>query len=217
MPELPEVETITNDLKHTVVGAEIVDFWSNSPVQVIPNINTVRQAVLGKKIITAERRAKLILLKIGTTFLGIHLKMTGRLLFKKQKDSPDKYCHVILALKKQKNKDLLELRFCDVRKFGYLRLFKNASELKRVVESKLGPEPFSEKFTASNLEKTLGRKNVAIKTVLLDQKLVSGIGNIYANEALFLAGIRPDKKAKILGHKDVRILRDSIRKVLKRV
>lgn len=216
MPELPEVETITNDLKHTVVGAEIVGFWSNSPAQVVPNINSVRQAVVGKKITSAQRRAKLMLLEIGPSFLGIHLKMTGRLLFKKQKDPTDKYCHVIFTLKKSNTKDLLELRFCDVRKFGYIRLFKNKEELKSVVENKLGPEPFSQKFTVGYLEKVLAKKNVAIKTVIMDQTLVSGIGNIYSNEALFLAGISPTKKASILGYKEIRILRDSIRNVLKK-
>ncbi len=216
MPELPEVETITNDLKHTVVGAEIVDFWSNSPAQVVPNINSVRQAVLGKKIITAKRLAKLMLLKVGTSFLGIHLKMTGRLLFKKQKDPPDKYSHVIFTLKKPHTKDLFELRFCDVRKFGYIRLFKNKKDLERMVKDKLGPEPFSEKFTASYLEQVLAKKNVAIKTVLMDQTIISGIGNIYANEVLFLAGIRPNRIAKSLKFKEIKSLKENIQKVLKK-
>ncbi|MCL5675921.1 MAG: bifunctional DNA-formamidopyrimidine glycosylase/DNA-(apurinic or apyrimidinic site) lyase [Patescibacteria group bacterium] len=267
MPELPEVETITNDLKHTVVGAVITDFWANSSKQVIPGVKTVKTAAIGKKIVSAKRRAKLILLQLNSyssnvarssrsalqnsnnksIYLGIHLKMTGRLLLRRKKDLPDPCTRAIFTLQKNSNvrhsgerqrlqnrfrtqlrksyagqarqndeEKILELRFCDIRKFGYIRLFKNKEELKSVVDSKLGPEPYSEKFTASYLKKVLAKKNVAIKTALMDQTLISGIGNIYSNEALFLVGIDPRRKAKSLKFKECKSLKDNIQKVLKK-
>lgn len=211
MPELPEVETITNDLKHTVVGETITDFSSTSPKQIIPSVSLVKKAIVGLKITGVERRAKLLLLVLkGDKYLGIHFKMTGRVLLRKIGDTQDLYTRAVITLKNK------ELRFCDVRKFGYIRLFKNKKDLERVVENKLGPEPFSKKFTVSYLEQVLARKNVAIKTVLMDQTIISGIGNIYANEALFWAGIRPNRIAKSLKFKEIKSLKENIQKVLKK-
>lgn len=215
MPELPEVETIKNDLARTVVGETITDFSSNSPQQIIPSPAVVKKSVVGAKITGVERRAKLLLLKIqpysrSNLYLGIHLKMTGRMLLRKPNDRPDPYTRVIITLKNK------ELRFCDIRKFGYVKLFKDKQELEKELNAKLGPEPFSPQFTVNYLQKILSHKNTNIKTAIMDQSLISGIGNIYANEALYLAGIKPTKKAKILGYKEIGILRDSIRKVLKK-
>lgn len=216
MPELPEVETITNDLKHTVVGATILDFWTNSPQQILPTEKIVQKAVVGKKIKNANRSAKLMLLRVGEHYLGIHLKMTGRLLLRRQKDPPDPYAHVIFTLSRPKHKELLELRFCDVRKFGYIRLFRDKEELIRVVQSKLGPEPFAEEFTTKYLQKVFSHKSSSIKTVLMDQSMISGIGNIYANEALFLAGVDPRRKANEIKKTEIKKLVTSIKTVLQK-
>ncbi len=239
MPELPEVETVTNDLQHTVVGTAIVDFWTDSPKQVIPNVQTVKRAITGKKIVNVQRRAKLILLQIEKVYLGIHLKMTGRLLLRREGDPPDLYTRVIFFLQyftktkslvnsrysrklqemnsfKPPDNKFFELRFCDIRKFGYVKFFKNKEELERVVHKKLGPEPLTQEFTVAYLQKIFSSKNTNIKTAIMDQKLISGIGNIYANEVLYLAGIKPGRKAKSLTFKEFKSLRKSIQTVLKK-
>lgn len=220
MPELPEVETIVLDLKKTIVDATIVDFWTDSPKQVLPSIETVREEIVGDEVVGVERAGKLVLIEMYNVqckmynFLGIHLKMSGRILLRSKNDPSDKYCHALFTLKHSKQKKLFELRFCDTRKFGYIRLFKNKEDLENSVQKKLGPEPFSPGFTAGYLQKTLSRKNIPIKTIIMDQSIISGVGNIYANEALFLAGIDPRRKTSSLKFKEFKSLRESLLKVL---
>ncbi len=227
MPELPEVETIINDLKQSVIGATVVDFWENSPKQVVPSVGEVKESVIGSTIVGVERRGKLILIEMYNVkckiynYIGIHLKMSGRLLLRKKNDPPDRYAHAIFSLKKipkqvWDDKWERELRFCDTRKFGYVKLFGDKKDLEKSVHQKLGPEPLSKDFTPEYLRQVLKHKNVSIKTTLLDQSLIAGIGNIYANEALFLASIRPTRKTKSLKFKEFKSLKESIIKVLKK-
>ncbi len=211
MPELPEVETITNDLKNTVIGSQILDFWTDSPKQIV---GSVKDSVVDTKIVNVARRAKTIVLSIKnqvlSKYLVIHLKMTGRLLLRKQSDPPDKYVHAIFKLNNNR-----ELRFSDTRKFGYVKIFKDEESLNASYK-KHGLEPFSIEFTADHLYQKLKNKSVAIKTALLDQQVVSGVGNIYAGEALFLAKIKPDTKSKVLSYKVIKLLREKIIEVLKK-
>jgi formamidopyrimidine-DNA glycosylase len=227
MPELPEVETITNDLKKSVLGYEISDFWTDSPTQILPNAIAVKKGIIAGKIIGVERLGKLIVFWVSwysgikalkQHFLGIHLKMSGRVFLRKKSDAPDKYCHAILTMRSTKtdfNDPSYELRFCDMRKFGYIRFYRNKEELEKMVNTKLGPGPFDKKFTASYLQDKFSGKNTTIKSALLNQRIISGIGNIYANEALFVAGIRPNKAVTYLNINVLKRLRTSIIKVLK--
>lgn len=216
MPELPEVTTIAQDLKKSIVGTTILEFFSTSPQQIIPSLTVVKKAIERAKIIDVQRRAKLILLVLKTDkedrkYLGIHLKMTGRLLLRKTGEKEDPFTRAVFTLEKKR-----QLRFCDVRKFGYLRLFINEKELQKMVHARLGPEPFSGDFSTVYLKEKLKNRSINIKALIMDQTAISGIGNIYANEALFLAKIKPHRRAKSLNKKEILLLYENIREALKR-
>jgi len=150
--------------------------------------------------VEVSRRAKYILFRLASgKYLVVHLGMTGRLLF-----SPDDYVKVIFNLSGKR-----ALYFSDARLFGKIRFYEHYPELK------LGPEPLSNEFTAERLKAILKGRKTAIKNLLLDQKLISGIGNIYAVEALFRAGISPERRAASLKPDEIKKLREAIREVLR--
>ena len=209
MPELPEVETIKRDLQQLVVGKKILDVTTDSPKQVKPSLKLVKKAIIGMAIKKVERRAKLIQIFLSNNkILIIHLKLTGRVLIRDKQDPLDKWQHVTINLNGNQ-----ELRFCDLRKFGWVKLVTN-KEL-QIINKELGVEPFDKEFTVDYLKKLFAKTNRAIKIVIMDQKKISGIGNIYANDALFLAGINPRRPAKKLRNSEVTKLRKAIKKVLK--
>jgi len=209
MPELPEVETIKRDLVKLLVGRKILDITTNTPKQVKPSLEEVKKEIEGKKIKGVKRRAKFLLISLSDNLvLGIHLRMTGQLFFRKKGEQKDKYQRVVISLSGGK-----ELRFNDLRKFGYLQLIKGKKELDSILK-KFGPEPFLD-LTFSYFKKLLSSTSRAIKVVLMDQTKISGIGNIYANDALFLARIFPGQKADEISPYKVKKLYDAILKVLK--
>jgi len=225
MPELPEVETIRQDLSKLIVGKTITDITTSAPKMVQPSLDEVKKVVVGKKIAGVERRAKILIFRFrprDSKFLLIHLKLTGQLIYRASKrftsqESPlsgatlrggGRYTRVII-----KFSDDSCLYFNDLRKFGWMRLV--GSEEWGVESQKLGPEPFDKKFTDKYLKEVFGKTVRPIKVVLLDQKKIAGIGNIYANDALFLARIDPRRPAKSLTEKEIKKLRTSILKALK--
>ena len=227
MPELPEVETIRRDLSRLIVGKKILDISTDSPKQVQPSLAVVKKMVVGKKILGVKRRAKLLILKLGgrsnkkreslrtlkasedtEKFLAIHLKLTGRLLVRRSGDPPDDWEHVTISLSGNK-----ELRFADLRKFGWIRLVD--SDQLSVISDELGIEPLIPEFTLEKFIQIIHSSTRPIKLVLMDQEKIAGVGNIYANDALFLAKIRPDKPAKKLSDLEIKKLREAIIKVLK--
>jgi len=217
MPELPEVETIKQDLKRLIVGAKILEITTNSAKQVKPSLEVVKKAVVGRKIAGVERKGKMLIIKLGDkSFLLIHLKLTGRLLVRNKNDPPDDWQRVTIKLKtqstKRKSKDL-ELRFCDLRKFGWMKL-ANSNQLS-VVSDQLGIEPLMPEFTLENFSRILKSSSRPVKLILMDQTKIAGIGNIYASEALFVAGIRPDRPATKLRNYEITKLQKAVKKVLK--
>ena len=211
MPELPEVETIKNDLIEKILGQKIV------AVDVL-NLRSVRSTDLKKKLIGAhfsgiDRVGKLLILKIGSDkILLIHLKMTGQLIFRDQdnlivgghsdgliQDLPNRHTRIIL-----KFKNGATLYFNDLRKFGYWQLV-NESELQKII-SKYGPEPLSDTFDSEYLRNILSKTKRNIKAVLLDQSLIAGIGNIYADEILFAAGVLPERMANDLSDGEIKAI-----------
>jgi formamidopyrimidine-DNA glycosylase len=244
MPELPEVETIKRDLSRLIVGAKILDIETDTPKMVQPSLSVVKKAVVGKRVLKIKRRAKLIIIALGSDldevkvtlkaqrttektefFLVVHLKLTGRLLVRKPSDPPDDWQHVAIKLKaksapasprqsrgraKRKSRKL-ELRFCDLRKFGWIRLVTN-KEL-GIMSQELGPEPLDD-LDLKEFKKILASTRRAVKIVLMDQKKISGVGNIYANDALFLARIKPDKPAQKLRNEEIKKLWKALTKVL---
>lgn len=209
MPELPEVETIKRGLSRLIVGKKILNITTDSPKQVKPSITKVRKAVVAKKIEKIERRAKLIQIFLSNQqVLVTHLKLTGRLLVRKKTTPKDNWQHVTISLSGDK-----ELRFCDLRKFGWVKLIKDKKELEKLLVE-FGPEPL-DNLTLEKFKKVLISTKRAVKIVLMDQKKISGIGNIYANDALFLARIDPRRPANKITDKEAKKLFQAIEKVLK--
>lgn len=209
MPELPEVETIRTDLQKLIVGKKIVKITSDSLKQVQPSLSVVEQAAVGTTITKVARRAKLLQIFLDNgKILVIHLKLTGRLLFRSEKRISDQWTHAVIFFS-----DKTELRFADSRKFGFIKLIENEADLANILK-KFGPEPLND-LTLEKFKTILKKNNRPVKIILMDQEKISGVGNIYACEALFLAKIDPRRPAKSLTDKEMEKLFKEIENVLK--
>lgn len=209
MPELPEVETIRTDLQKLIVNKKISGLSGDNPKQIQPSLGVVEKAIVGTKIIKVARRAKLLQIFLSNgKILIIHLKLTGRLLFRSAKQNSDQWTHVVISFS-----DLTELRFADSRKFGWVKLIENEKDLDKIL-SGYGLESLTD-LTQELFKEILKKNSRAIKIILMDQTKISGIGNIYACEALFLAKIDPRRQAKSLSDKEAEILFKKIEEVLK--
>jgi len=209
MPELPEVETIRQDLNRLIVGKKILAISTDSPNQVQPSLAKVKKAVVGVKIKKIQRRAKLLQVFLANgKILAIHLKLTGRLLVRKKEAPKDDWQHVTISLDGGK-----ELRFADLRKFGWVRLIEDQKKLEKLL-AEFGPEPLND-LTSKKFKEILSTTRRAIKIVLMDQKKIAGVGNIYANDALFLAKIDPHRVANQLTVGEAEKLFKAIEKVLR--
>lgn len=210
MPELPEVETIVRNLSPKLIGLKIESFRVLFP-PVLRNgdVSDIRK-LRGKKILDIHRRGKMILINCEDNLsLLFHLKMTGKLLFCPQKTPFDKHTHFVLSFKGQEK----ELRFRDVRKFGFIFFIQTPEVFSSEKLRDLGPEPLEIDYPFfAGLFK--GRK-ARIKNLLLNQKFIAGIGNIYADEILFRAKIHPLTEASLLSEEDKKRLWKAMRKVLR--
>jgi formamidopyrimidine-DNA glycosylase len=210
MPELPEVEHVVRALRPVVVGRRILAAELNLK-RIAPGISRPQfNQQLKNAVVTAVgRRGKYILFELESgALLTTHLRMTGKFVAIASDNNLPPYAHVVFYLDNEKR-----LVFCDMRQFGRMRLIKNAGRLPRELLT-LAPEPLSEDFTEDYFLKTLSRSRRTLKTLLLDQTRVLGLGNIYAVEALFLAGIHPLKQAHTLSKPRARKLYQAIRQVL---
>jgi len=209
MPELPEVETIRRDLLPLVVGRTITEAWvsPNAPrlIQLLPPEEFCRQ-IAGRRIEDISRRGKYLLFGLDNGLSwAVHLRMTGRLLHDTFACPETPYLRATLRID-----DGAWLCFVDLRKFGTMWLVDDES----LVTARLGPEPLSEEFTPSYLRALLKRRSAPVKAALLDQSAIAGIGNIYADEALFIAGINPKRAANSLSQARVTRLHAGIREAL---
>jgi len=209
MPELPEVETTRRGIAPHVTRATIRE--------VIIRRGDLRQPVSptlpeteGRRILTVNRRAKYLLLGLGdrTTIL-IHLGMSGSLRVVKPADAWKTHDHLAITLGNGR-----QLRFHDPRRFGLVLHLTDEDPLHHPLLCHLGPEPLEDGFTADHLKAACARRATAIKSVIMDNRVVVGVGNIYAAEALFLAGIHPLAPANRLSRPRLRALTESIRAVL---
>jgi formamidopyrimidine-DNA glycosylase len=207
LPELPEVETVRKTLKNLVVNKTIKDitvFWP----KIIKNPLEVEQfvdAMIGETIIDVGRRGKFLIIYTGNFALVSHLRMEGKYGLYPKEEPFDKHTHVLFHFT-----DGTELRYRDVRKFGTMHLYKKGDEFLTEPLIGLGPEPFSEEFSVEYLAKKLEKTTRKIKTALLDQKSFVGLGNIYVDEALFRAGIHPERIANTLNKTEISILHREI-------
>ena len=207
MPELPEVETIKRELAPQLVGRRFVAVTVEWPRMVeFPSLEAFCQAIVGKIIEGVDRRGKYLILRLPNgEALILHLRMTGALLLQEAPATPEPRCRATFLLDNG-----LEMCFRDLRKLGRMWLVADENE----VIGKLGPEPLDADFTPEVLASRLSSRAAPIKAVLLDQEVVAGIGNLYADEALFAAGIHPLQPAKSLSREDVLKLHKAIRQVL---
>ncbi len=207
MPELPEVETIKNELLPYIVGrcvAGVTLLWDGIVKQ--PSAKEFCSRLIGQRTTGVARRGKYLIFGLSSgEALIVHLRMTGSLLLKPASAEPDKYTRTILHLNGG-----TQLHFNDMRKLGMMRLVEDINS----VVGKLGPEPLEDSFTPHTLLKLLNNRKAPIKALLCDQTLVAGIGNMYADEALFAAGIHPLRLGKSLSQEEVKRLHQAIRQVL---
>jgi formamidopyrimidine-DNA glycosylase len=214
MPELPEVETIARDLRRLLVGRHVRNVAiSGKPLRMCRPVDggELERAAKGARVEQVTRRAKYLILRMSSEYvLLVHLGMSGRLAVEPAASPRPRHTHVSLSLDREE-----ELRFVDPRRFGSFLAYP-ASALEDSDElSVLGPDPLDASFTASALLASLrATHGCDIKAFLLDQRRVAGIGNIYASEALFLAGIHPRARANRLGAARAARLHEAIQKVL---
>lgn len=210
VPELPEVQTIVDHLnRQPIVGGTVTAVRVNWPKTVAqPSVEQFRATLTGQTIRKFSRRGKFIVceLSAGLTLL-IHLRMSGRLNWAARNVTRNKHEHVILEIN-HKN----ELRFQDTRKFGRMFL----TEAPQAILDRLGPEPLSAGFTGKHLQTMLKHTRRQIKPLLLDQRFLAGLGNIYVDEALWAAGIHPLRISSSLSEKDATTLHRAIRQVLRK-
>ncbi|OGY89845.1 MAG: DNA-formamidopyrimidine glycosylase [Candidatus Komeilibacteria bacterium RIFCSPLOWO2_01_FULL_45_10] len=224
MPELPEVQTVVNHLAAKIKGR----IFKSAEIKVPKMVsNNFKSAVLSRKVIGIKRRGKMIIIELsGNRYLLVHLKLTGQLIFVDRQGKasggghalengnidltrPNKFTRIILNFK-----DGGRLLFHDLRKFGWMRIVDKL-EVDKVIRQ-LGVEPLSKEFTLKKFIEILKKRpKLKIKQFLLNQELIAGIGNIYADESLFASGILPSRQVKSLKAEEVKKLRQSVIKKLK--
>lgn len=208
MPELPEVETTVRALRKPLIGSTITDVRTHWPRHIAtPTLTELQNQIRGQRITAVSRRGKYLLFSLSAgSVLIIHLRMSGHLAVVNKHLPPHKHDRTIFALA-----DGRELRFRDQRKFGKIYLVQDPAS----VLNKLGPEPLAPEFTVDVLRSRLRGRHRSLKTLLLDQSFIAGIGNIYADEALFYAGLHPLRSASTLADENIAALHHAIQKVLK--
>lgn len=241
MPELPEVQTTVNGLREKVIGLIISDVWSDYNSLFYKGSDNIKdpkyftkfkKQVIGKKVISADRRAKNILITLeDNNIILVHLKMTGHLMYGKYKfnsknktdpwepvfpeslkDSYNRHVHFLIIFSNKKH-----LALSDVRKFAKVTLIHHHNKHLSNHLSNIGPEPLEGSFKFKNfLERIEIRPTGKIKLVLMDQSIIAGIGNIYADESLWRAGIHPSTKVSDIEITKLKLLFTSIKKTLLR-
>lgn len=217
MPELPEVETIKSQLGKLITGKKIADVKVLLPKIVKLPVNKFRKAIIGARIKKLNRRAKILIIELdnGWTML-IHLKMTGQLIFERTDyrllaTAKNKHTHVIFYFT-----DKSQLTFNDLRQFGYVKLIRTVQLINFFINEGIGPEPLEKDFTLADFKALLAKKpNAKIKQFLMDPKNIAGIGNIYADEILFFAGVHPLRRTKKIEEEEAKKIFKGIKDILR--
>jgi formamidopyrimidine-DNA glycosylase len=212
MPELPEVETIVADLRPHLVGRTIERVELSFPTIVRhPEPEEFVDAIVGLRIESVGRRGKYILIQLSQgLLLVVHLGMTGQLRLFDEVTPLAKHTHAVFFLD-----DGRQLRYRDPRRFGRLLLGTQDALLTARKMPRLGPEPIDVDFEAEELYQRLHKRHAPLKAVLLDQKAIAGVGNIYADESLHRARLRPDRIAHTVSKRSARRLHDAMRESLR--
>ena len=205
MPELPEVETVVRGLREKVVGRII------RKVNIYPDVCSFQEKIKNQKINEINRYGKWIIFVLDNYYLLSHLRMEGKYFLKPKGATLEKHEHVSFVLDND-----MELRYMDVRKFGKMQLIEkeNINEIGPFLE--MGLEPWDKKLNTLYLKEKFLRKKLPIKSCLLDQRIIVGIGNIYADEILFLSKINPLKEANSLSLEELERIIDNTKLVLEK-
>ncbi len=206
MPELPEVQTIADDLRMHLTGRRVMGVKVNWP-RTVAGIEASQFAtcVVGLGILQVSRRGKYIVIELERGYLLIHLRMSGQLQVVPQEEPVESHVRAVLDLD-----DGRQLRLRDTRKFGRIYLVADPEE----VTAGLGPEPLDDGFSLGDFRDLLSRRTGRLKPLLLNQRFLAGLGNIYADEVLFAAGLNPLRKADSLTRAEQAGLYEAIRAVL---
>ena len=206
MPELPEVQTVVNQIRSDLLHEKV-----KSITQIWPKVfhnftkQKAKSEIYGEKIIDVKRRAKFIIIKLKKRIIAIHLRMTGKLYFLEEHNIPSKYATAYLTLESGK-----KMIFDDVRKFGRFYLYKNIEP----IDKRHGPEPLENNFTSECLINLIKSKKRNIKALLLDQSIIAGLGNIYVDESLWKSKIHPNSLSYKIPKKRLENLHQNIRTIL---
>lgn len=209
MPELPEVETVCRGVSPHLVERTISAVTVRNASLRWPVPDELGDLLVGQRVLSVQRRAKYLLVEFASGWLIIHLGMSGRLYLVEVGAAVAKHDHIDWLLDSGR-----VLRYTDPRRFGAVLWVAGSEYHQHMLLSHLGPEPLSDDFTPDYLHtKAKGRK-LPIKSLLMDGRIVVGVGNIYANEALFMAGIHPNRSAGAVSHARLTRLVDAVKQVL---
>lgn len=209
MPELPEVETTLRGIKPYLKGEKIIDVVVRKHQLRWPIPARIKEYLLNQIILDFERRGKYLFIRTTNGSIIIHLGMSGTLRVLSQHLPPNKHDHIDIIFSNH-----MLLRFTDPRRFGAFLWIADEPSLHPLIKN-LGVEPLSKEFSGTYLYEQAKNRSIAVKSFIMNSKIVTGIGNIYAAESLFAAGIHPDKKAKLIAKKQYDVLANSIKIILK--
>lgn len=224
MPELPEVETVRRGLHQLIIGRQIRSQVHDTPKSFPNSENDIRLFLIGATILDVRRRAKVLLIDLSTKYtVVIHLKMTGQLVFRGEEtfgaghpnesligDLPDRSTRVTIEFV-----DGAKLYFNDQRKFGWMKLIPTVEVADMPFMQKVGPEPLEDGFTAAEFAARFTRRaKTSIKAALLDQSVIAGVGNIYADESLWGAKIHPKRLVGAVTPEEFQLLYSELRSVM---
>lgn len=208
MPELPEVETVVRTLEHQIQDEQITDIKVFYDKIIVGNKRSFKKALVGQHFREFDRRGKYLLFKLDDCMLVVHLRMEGKFFIADADDPLNKHIHLYFSLSNGK-----QLRYQDTRKFGRMEIHPLDVDLSNF--HNLGPEPFSKEFSQRYIHEYISGKRLPMKTLLLDQSFVAGVGNIYADEILFACGILPDRSCNNISIEEEKLIVKHTRRILK--
>lgn len=209
MPELAEVRTVAKTLNERLVGKKIIGVTVNYDKIIEDKIEDFKKVVENNYILSVDNYGKWLFISLGEYTIMSHLRMEGKYFIKPESDEVEKHEHIIFHLD-----DGLTLRYHDTRKFGRMRIVKTDEIYKTPEISKLGIEPDNKALTGQYLYNMVKDSNLPIKSLLLDQSIINGLGNIYTNEVLFAAGIHPETLGKNITLNDAKKMVEEARKII---